>query len=291
MLHVSHMRVFGCVAYAKVPDQRQTKLDAKGVKCLFLGYCKGTKAYRLICFKTKKIIKSPDVVFFEDKTNLVDCPSVSIDGTPVVKVDISAKLDVDVSKVDGGNLLEAHEEPVIDLEEDAQANNPATKSTRSAEASNLDHGKKPATKATPPPQYGNETMRHSRYPDRAGKPLGEWWKNDIPPPQDKEHANMATIGEPGNKREAIESSDANAWELAIQNEYESLIANGTWELTPLPKGRKAVKCKLVFHTKKNARGMVVRFKARLVAKRCSQVDGVDFSETFAPYEPKMRTHM
>ena len=91
MPHVSHMRVFGCVAYAKVPDQRRTKLDAKGVKCLFLGYCEGTKAYRLICLETKEIIKSPDVVFFEDKTHLEDCPSGSIDVEPAVKVDISAK--------------------------------------------------------------------------------------------------------------------------------------------------------------------------------------------------------
>ena len=75
---LAHARV-GCVAYAKVPDQSRTKLDAKGLKCLFLGYCEGTKAYRLICLETKKIIKSPDVVFFEDKTHLEDCPSGSID--------------------------------------------------------------------------------------------------------------------------------------------------------------------------------------------------------------------
>jgi hypothetical protein len=281
MPHVSHMRVFGCEAYAKVPDQMRTKLDAKGVKCLFLGYCEGTKAYRLICLETKKIIKSSDMVFFKDKTHLEDCPSGRVEEQSAVNVDISAKSDEDEMKANGNDFSEPDEEHHIE-EEDAEANIPATKSTRSAEATKLDHGKKPATKPPPPSQYGNETMGNSRYPDRARKPLGEWWKNHIPPLQDKEHANMATIGEPRNLREAMESSDASEWELAMQEEYESLIANGTWELTPFPQGRKVVKCKWVFRTKKNAKGMVVRFKARLVAKGCSQVEGVDFSEIFAP---------
>ncbi len=33
--------------------------------CVFLGYCEGTKAYRLMCVETKRIIKSQDVVFLE----------------------------------------------------------------------------------------------------------------------------------------------------------------------------------------------------------------------------------
>lgn len=67
MPHISHMRVFGCVAYMKVPDQRRTKLDAKDVKYLFLGYCEGTKVYRLIYLEAKKITKTPNMVFFEDE--------------------------------------------------------------------------------------------------------------------------------------------------------------------------------------------------------------------------------
>jgi hypothetical protein len=33
--------------------------------CVFLGYCEGTKTYRLMCVQTKRIIKSRDVVFLE----------------------------------------------------------------------------------------------------------------------------------------------------------------------------------------------------------------------------------
>jgi transposase InsO family protein len=47
--NVAHMRVFRCLAYAMVPDEKRGKLDAKGTKCLFLGYCEDTKVYRLMC--------------------------------------------------------------------------------------------------------------------------------------------------------------------------------------------------------------------------------------------------
>ena len=92
---------------------------------------------------------------------------------------------------------------------------------------------------------------------------------------------MAINGKPRNLSEAIELNDANEW-LVMQEEYESLIANGTWELIPLPKGCKDVKCKWVFHTKKDANSVVMHFRARLVAKGCSQIEGVDFGKIFAP---------
>jgi hypothetical protein len=53
-----------------VPDEKRGKLDAKGTKCLFLGYCEGTKAYRLMCVQSKNIIKCRDVEFMEDNTSV-----------------------------------------------------------------------------------------------------------------------------------------------------------------------------------------------------------------------------
>ena len=44
---VSHLRIFGCVAYALKHPQVRQKLDEKSEKCIFIGYCTQSKAYKL----------------------------------------------------------------------------------------------------------------------------------------------------------------------------------------------------------------------------------------------------
>jgi len=65
---VTHLQVFGCVAYAKIPNARRTKLDDKSEKCIFVGYCDKRMGYKLYNPITKKVIMSRDVIFKEDKT-------------------------------------------------------------------------------------------------------------------------------------------------------------------------------------------------------------------------------
>ena len=35
---LSHLKVFGCIAYVHVPDELRTKLDLKAKKCVYIGY-------------------------------------------------------------------------------------------------------------------------------------------------------------------------------------------------------------------------------------------------------------
>ncbi|KAI9173958.1 hypothetical protein LWI28_009353 [Acer negundo] len=65
---VSHLRVFGSIAYIKVPEARRTKLEDKGEKCILVGYGDRTMGYRLYNHTTKKVIFSRDVIFEENES-------------------------------------------------------------------------------------------------------------------------------------------------------------------------------------------------------------------------------
>ena len=88
--------------------------------------------------------------------------------------------------------------------------------------------------------------------------------------------------EPPSLAAAKKSPDWPAWEKAIYEELEVLKAAGTWKSVDPPSGANIVGSKWVFRAKKDAAGVVVRYKARLVAQGFSQVPGVDYFDTFAP---------
>nr|GEX33741.1 zinc finger, CCHC-type [Tanacetum cinerariifolium] len=60
--NLEKLRVFGCIAYAKVPSQRLTKLDDRSSRMVYLGNEKGSKAYRLFDPTTQKLCVSRDEV-------------------------------------------------------------------------------------------------------------------------------------------------------------------------------------------------------------------------------------
>jgi reverse transcriptase-like protein len=287
---VSHMRTFGCIAYAKVPDCMRTKLDAKGTKCVFLGYCEGTKAYRLMCLDTKKIIKSRDVEFVEHKSaceHLEMCPSGS-NGVFVDTSSISAKKEEEDEDIEE---LNQHEEPKKMKKKKKKVYTFDVTNNEEVEGENEDDDeeyqplseKRQGSKENKVGEHqGESSSNERRYPTRERKQRGEWWKDHIFPQVSEEHANVALLADPLSICDAMKSTDALKWEEAMKEEYKSLMSNGTWELTQLPPNRSSIGCKWVFRTKRDAMGDIVRYKARLVAKGYSQVAGVDFNETFAP---------
>ena len=72
------------------------------------------------------------------------------------------------------------------------------------------------------------------------------------------------------------------WKDAIKSEIHVLETNGTWTITQLSLGKKALSCKWVYKIKHKADGSIERFKTRLVILDNHQKKGINYTETFAP---------
>ncbi|KAE8226259.1 hypothetical protein CF319_g1123 [Tilletia indica] len=90
------------------------------------------------------------------------------------------------------------------------------------------------------------------------------------------------LGDPRTVREAMERPDKEQWLEAMHKEVKSHITRGTWRVVKAYGKANLISSKWVLRLKKNADGSIQKYKARLVARGFTQVEGVDFDETFAP---------
>jgi hypothetical protein len=67
----------------------------------------------------------------------------------------------------------------------------------------------------------------------------------------------------------------------MHEELNNFERNQVWELVERPKGHNMIGTKWVFYNKQEQDGIVVRNKVRLVAQGYTQVEGLDFGETYA----------
>ena len=82
--------------------------------------------------------------------------------------------------------------------------------------------------------------------------------------------------------EARSRSDWGKWEMVIESELKSLEDVQTWRVVERPSGMNVVRCKWVFKIKRNTVGEIDKYKARLVAKGYSQVQGINYDDTYTP---------
>ncbi|KAL4296033.1 hypothetical protein GQ457_12G012530 [Hibiscus cannabinus] len=92
-------------------------------------------------------------------------------------------------------------------------------------------------------------------------------------------ANISSTYEPSFFHQAVKIPE---WRIAMDEELKAMESLQTWYVVPLPAGKKAIACKWVYRIKRKADGTIDRYKARLVAKGFTQIEGIDFIDTFSP---------
>ena len=236
----SNLKVFGSLAFAHI---KQDKLDARAIKCIFLGYPKGVKGYRLWRMEPgggSRVIISRDVTFDEKRMGMKD--DVAEVTTPEPEESVEREVEF----------------PTKDEEKEEEQ--PIT-STESHDANDYQLARDRVRRTIVPP------IRYSEadvicYALSVAEDLQKV--------------------EPRNLDEALKGKGSKFWLDAVKEEMNSLMKNNTWELVGRPK-QKVVGCKWVFKKKEGIPGVEKpRYKARLVAKGFTQVEGIDYNEVFSP---------
>src|SRR5579871_6144937 len=68
----------------------------------------------------------------------------------------------------------------------------------------------------------------------------------------------------------------------MQEEFESLKANDTWELVPRTTDRDIIDTRWVFRIKRNLDQSIEKYKDRFVVQGFTQIPGVDYDEVYSP---------
>jgi hypothetical protein len=294
---LTHLRTFGCDAYVHLPNQLHRKLQPRGRKVTFIGYPSDQKGYQFWDDKEQRIIvtRFTDATFDENSftmtqpvrfnsvnflvdehpEDLLQAPTSTIDPT-ILSSEASESLSLNSSASLNPEPSEPHSE--VALSEDSfsldlsEAQHSPTSSTSEAPESFENH-------ESIPPQSADQP--------RNRRPPGEWWKAPsamLVQIKDKDLLRASQIVIPSSIKEALDPRNAfcKEWTSATQAEFNSLRENDTWDLIKLPRGRNAIQNKWVFKVKPDDKGLVDKFKARLVVKGYSQRPGIDFDETFSP---------
>lgn len=241
--NISNLKVFGCHAYAHVPDSDRGKFDPKSRPLVMVGY--DQHGYRL--YNGHKIVVTRNVIFDEDSKSSITM-STSLDNQ-------AAKPVTPVPSVKPSPVSEISNDfgPTIEPE-----------SASSAEESDGDF-------QTPPLTVRRNPARTRRAPRRLTYDAFEalsavsWIEN-----------------EPIHYRDVFGRDDEAEWRSAIASEISSLNENETWEVVERPENAKLLGSRWVFKKVKEEPNGGLKYKARLVARGFQQKEGIDFRETYAP---------
>ena len=267
--NVSYFKVFGAKCWIRDPHHN-SKFAPKAHEGFMLGYGKDSHTYRVFNNVLHKVVETVDVRF--DETNgsqREHLPSVIDEPAPEETIKFKATEDVIPTEESAEEFIPEHEE--------RRANAPEENAEENGAEENADQipRRQPAH-----PRVAKEVQVEKIIDDiEAPGPLTRSKASHLS--NFCGHYAFVSITEPTKVDEAFLEPE---WIQAMQEELHQFELNNVWELVKRPDPRKhnIIGTKWIYRNKQDENGLVVRNKARLVAQGYTQVEGIDFDETFAP---------
>jgi hypothetical protein len=295
--NISYFRVFGSKCFILIKRGIKSKFSPKAVEDFLLGYDSNTRAYRVFNKYTGLVEVSCDIVF--DETNgsqveQVDLDELDDDEAPCVALrnmsigDVCPKESKEPTQAQDQSSSSNKASPPTQYEEQAQDDENEDREDEPPQEEDNDQGGDDNNKdkedeqeiqgqRSPHPKVHQAIQRD--HP--VNSILGDIHKGVSTRSRVAhfcEHYSFVSSIEPYRVEDALRDPD---WVLAMQEELNNFTRNEVWHLVPRP-NQNIVGTKWVFCNKQDEHGVVIRIKAQLVAKGYSQVEGLDFDETYAP---------
>jgi hypothetical protein len=280
---LGHIRPFGTVCYAHIPEDTRKKLDDSGERCRLLGYGDNNetvehKGYLLLRESDHSVFYSRSVEFDDnlEVPPLSDESPYSEDDGDMFYSDPTFEPDADDVIKDSSDDEYFSAEGSSSGGEENEGEPDEYSSTGGAstnEISNQDSDENDLSES----ESVDDIVNYCAKVEKQLRERSSYLSSAI-------YLSYLAVVEqwPQNLAEAQASPEWNHWKDAIDRELAQLDRNKTWQYARLPRNKRAVKCKWVFTKKYNKHGEVVKYKARLVAKGFTQKYGTDYHETFAP---------
>ncbi|KAA0033501.1 Retrovirus-related Pol polyprotein from transposon TNT 1-94 [Cucumis melo var. makuwa] len=251
---LSNLKPFGCTTYVYI---KQSKIEPKALKCMFIGHPDGVKGYKLWDFSKERSLISRDVVFKENEIYMES-----------IKVIPSTEQ----------NLNEASTSHQVEIHSNLKDLNPSSSDQLPTEALPSFHPQEEEEE-----ENAEDLTNYSLTRDRG--------RRTIRPPSRFARADCIANSstetikdEPYSYEDALYSRHNNQWKEAMNAELNSLYKKDTLKLVEKPHGKSIIPCKWVFKKKMigelNDKHTSIRILLAIVACENLELEQLDVTTAF-----------
>ncbi|GJW10657.1 putative ribonuclease H-like domain-containing protein [Tanacetum coccineum] len=298
--NISHLKPFGCLVTILNTSDHLGKFEGKADEGFIVGYAAHSKAYRVYNLSSKKIEETLNLRYLEDKPNVqglgqewyfdLDYLTDSLGYTRFKSNQPAGTQDPNIHAGTQDDSDSECDEQVIVVPSFPSNSFSGPKVHEASEMveSSSDYAEELARLQKQAYEANATAEKHLSQADLAASrnrvPAGKidsaagvsYGPTETSTPVFKPVHTDATSLPPGH---SLGSSEHSTRYLSFYEvEKNSLLIRKYGKLCPLPDGKIAIGTKWILKNKRDARGIVVRNKARLVAQGHRQEEGIDYDE-------------